>query len=267
MSRKYIFFALVVIIVAVCLVVYLNKEQTVGCHFKAHMTAFNEIKQNPDQWEDVLSKYSVSECTGGYLMGVLEGRKAFDPSFKLDSKTSVATCKSLEKNSSAKKTEMTCMHTMGHLFLTEKKGDLDQALKICSQVPGKHISECYAGVFMESIYKLNLHAHNLAEIGAWNSDDVKKQIIICNSYLGKRTQACWREISHMLVHLTNRDSEEIHRLCGQAKNLEARDECYIHSVAILTLTSTNQQDLCQKYADKRNLLLRCESVIKNNSLD
>src|SRR5262245_26260996 len=43
-----------------------------GCHFIAHVIAAEEVKKDPEHWEDVLTKIPIAGCTGGFLMGIME---------------------------------------------------------------------------------------------------------------------------------------------------------------------------------------------------
>lgn len=270
MLIKYLIIFVIIATLIVFGIIRFHKQETTGCHFKAHLIGFAAVKKDPANWEELLSKYSFSECTGGYLMGILEGHKYFDTSFKLDEQTSVKICAKIAKKSSDQKSEMTCMHTMGHLFLAEEQGKIEKALNICSKLDSLYRYECFAGVFMENIYRRNLRAHQIAEELVWTEENIAKQKNLCNTYSGDMAKACWREISHMFVHQSKNNPSAVYKACYSAPNREFSEECYIHAVGIMTLSANfkekNKKTLCDPYKKYKSLLMRCESVVKNNQL-
>ena len=176
-----------------------NETSQEGCHFIAHIISVEEIRKNPKDWENVLKTIPIEECTGGFLMGVIEGRSLFDKNFVLNSKSVRETCSYVKDSTHQASSEMICIHTMGHLLLVENAGDINKTLSVCDSLDEIYQLECASGTFMESEYRRNLALHNVGKVVPWNIKTINRQKNLCDTYTGTVQNACFRELSHMYL--------------------------------------------------------------------
>lgn len=247
----------------------LQKEDpsVTGCHFIAHVIASEEVNKNPGKWKELLKRIPIDGCTGGYLMGLMEGRSKFEKDFSVNSTTVQQICNEVKTASGGKDIDGTCFHVMGHLLLIETKGKLSQAVDMCSNLSGKFSYECHAGVFMENEYRRNLSAHGIGKSSKWNKDTMQQYKKICSDYNGLTSQACWREISHVFNVIYKNHPTDVYNACSQAPNAQSRDDCYIHAIGVMSISlQFDQKDfglLCKPYEDEEITYTRCTNMAIN----
>ncbi len=240
-----------------------------GCHFIAHVMATAEVRKNPPQWEDVLSKISTSDCTGGFIMGAIEGHKLYDRAFVLDASSLSRICRKVIERTAGYGDDQTCAHTMGHLLLVDTKGSLATATRVCDSVQKEYQYECYAGVFMENLYRRNLFVHGVGKSFAWNKKTLAEQEELCSSYPYLPAKACWRQLSHMYVVL-EKEPQKVFAACSRTGREDFRDACYFHAVGVMTLLSGDSaklRPLCVPYSDSPDKFSSCTDVIVSALLD
>lgn len=208
-----------------------NSSQ-VGCHLIAHKISFEEVSKNPKNWLSIFSKVTSGECTGGFLMGAMEAKKYYDKKFVLSQKTIASACDEISRINEGEG-KLTCYHITGHLLLVESGGDVNKTLAKCSGLEEEFKYECFAGVFMENLYRINLTQHDISNQFDWNEKELDKQIDYCSSFDGLISRACFRELSHMFVSLNKVDS------CKRADNKDSTKTCLDHAASITALTSEN----------------------------
>lgn len=222
-----------------------------GCHFIGHVVGEEEMKKHPEDWENTIAQLPIEACTGGFLMGALEARKEVDPTFILNAKTIPTICNRVLNTTKKPGSDQTCVHTSGHLLLIEKVGSVSKAIDECNNLQTVFIYECASGVFMENIYRRNLHDHGIGQPLVWNDETMREQMEFCKTFSGVQAQGCWRELSHMLVQITGRDPEKIYVLCLAAPEQTARESCYLHGVSVLLMTAKNEplqiRELCKPF--------------------
>jgi len=236
-----------------------------GCHFIAHVIASEEVKKNPDRWEDIFKQVQVDACTGGYLMGVLEGYYLLKPD-ELDADRIEEICDSLQNVTTAP-SEHTCTHVMGHIILAQAGGNLGLPLKICSNLKLSEQYECYNGVFMENEFQRNILAHTGGAVPVWTSKLIESYEKACLAYIDKPAKSCWREISHMYVSLEKSYPPKVFTLCSKAPNELFQNECYYHAVGIMSVSgkikSRDYGLLCKPFESHKGQYSRCISIVVN----
>ncbi len=240
-----------------------------GCHFIAHVIATTEVRKNPAKWEDVLGKIPSDDCTGGFIMGVMEGHKLSDKNFTFDADSLSFICSKMVEKTGGVSDDQTCAHTMGHLLLVEKEGDVSSAILVCDKVNKEYQYECAAGVFMENLYRRNLFDHGVGESFAWNKETLLVQEKLCSSYGDLSAKACWRELSHMYVVL-EKEPQKILQSCSKAGAENFQDACYLHAVGVMTLlssSSTSLEGFCVPYSDNAAKLSSCVDAVAGALLD
>jgi hypothetical protein len=224
-----------------------------GCHFIGHVVGEEEVKKDPGRWEETIAKLPVTQCTGGFLMGALEAHKELDKTFVLNAQTIPVICNRVLNHTQQLGSDQTCIHTTGHLLLIEKLGAVPKAIDECSQLQSFFIYECSSGVFMENIYRRNLHDHGIGLPLEWNAMTMEQQQRLCLEYIAVQGQACWRELSHMFVDMAERDAEKVYMMCNNAPEQNFIDSCYLHAVHVMVLTEKNSsfaiEKACAKFED------------------
>ncbi len=238
-----------------------------GCHFIGHVVAHEAVANSPANWPEVMRQLPVEACTGGFLMGLLEARKQFEPDFKLGADTISGTCKVIKQQQGSEGAEQTCVHTMGHLVLVEARGDIAKALAMCAALEDAYYYECASGTFMENIYRRNLVAHGTKEKLVWNGAELQRQKQLCSSHTGTAGKACWRELSHMLIQTSKRDMAKVFTACQGSGNNANSTACYMHAVGVMALLGQNHEDhanLCGPYNADQKMYNQCLTVADNS---
>ena len=81
--------------------------------------------------------------------------------------------------------DQTCVHIIGHVLLVQTKGNVDQAVAICSQIPLNLQKECASGIFMENFTRDNLVDHEIAPTVLWDDRTISQTEQLCRQYVGK----------------------------------------------------------------------------------
>jgi hypothetical protein len=210
-----------------------------GCHFIAHIIAADAVQKNDGDWRKALSELPLNDCTGGFIMGVFEGYKKFNPAISLNAAKALEICKSNNNRVRGKNNAETCMHTIGHLFLVEKEGNIGSAVTECSHLPPEFTSSCYNGLFMENLYRRNLADHEVSRIMSWNEETFQQQRELCSEFNAAVAQSCWRELSHMIIGISHQDRRNIAVLCSSAPDPHFSAACKKHAEEISALLSTD----------------------------
>lgn len=215
----------------------IQKSHTVqkGCHFIAHVIATEQVIKNNGDWEKTITQLPVNDCTGGFVMGTLEGAHYFDKKVILDAQTIPHICRKLTTRTTQKHSDQICVHTTGHLLLIEKAGNVQTAVNECKNLPSQYQYECLSGTFMEDLFHRNLITHGIGKPMAWDEKTFAKQQEVCETYTSIPAKACWRELSHMILSLAKKDLATISRLCLLASNELSQKACQTHAMDTLSL--------------------------------
>lgn len=243
--------------------------QTRGCHLLAHSISAAETAKDPSMWEEILTKFDPNSCTGGFIHGVIEAHSVSDPNFHLDSQSLGQLC-SLVAQKTGQGGEFNCAHIMGHILLAVNVNDIPKALDVCQGGPESMQYECFSGVFMENETRDNLVAHRLVDHIPWNKQTTQDQEDICHKYSGVMGRACWREISHMYSFISIDNPSLVYQLCNKAPTSMDQDDCYFHSVGIMTASFrfdlSNSKDLCNPFINLPQKYQQCISYSTNSMI-
>jgi hypothetical protein len=246
---------------------------TRDCHLIAHTIASNQTKKDPSSWQKLLSQIDANTCNGGFVHGVIEEKHNLDSAFVLDKQTIPEICQQVKELNGAE--EATCIHIMGHLVLLDTKGDLNQAVDRCLQLPTQHHDRCLGGVFMEYELKDNLIAHGISSPPIWDEEALITQEAICREFKGEVAKACWRELSRVYVLIYPNDPKKIFDNCIKSPDKEAVLQCYMHSMGFIATYPTTSDEvlkqLCSSVLFDKYYFLRCISYVNSyllsNSLE
>jgi hypothetical protein len=244
-----------------------NSSFSQGCHLISHVIASEEVAKANRSWEEIIAKVPVEDCGGGFIMGAIEGQQLFNQEFRLDEHTIPLVCEKTKQQASNVNTDQMCTHIMGHLVLVELKGNVEKATNVCSKTNFQSKYECLAGVFMENLLRRNLVAHGVGERFAWNEETLQAEKERCSEYSGQQANACWRELSHMIVYISRANPNAVFSQCSIAPNTTMQTECYIHAVGLMTQSTSFQRDdlsrLCMPYQGDKLLFSRCITMAIN----
>jgi hypothetical protein len=209
-----------------------------GCHFKAHLTASVEMSTHPHDMSKVLSELPLDDCTGGYIMGVIEGYKKQNKNVKIDLQAAQSICREVKNSTKNEDSEEICMHTIGHLILVQKNGSVPEALAFCDTLNSDFKYECYSGVFMENLYHHNMQNNEMS----FKTDDkiYAVQQKLCHDQVGVVAMACWRELSHMIVVRENSNIIKVDEECEKAQDTFSREACTVHAKGVMELTKLTE---------------------------
>jgi hypothetical protein len=244
----------------------LNPQDTRGCHFIAHKISQAEVEKNPKNWENVLREVSPSLCTGGFLHGVLEVHAGYDPEFEINNETVTEICRNMIGLKS-RFGERSCYHSMGHLLLMQKEGEIDPAVNQCDTIKYPNARyECLSGAFMETITQENLLAHGyVAKRDPWDREKALITEKLCSIYSGMAAKACWKEISFLYFAIHVSDPIGLYNECQTAPNQEMRDECFIYGAGnVVHTTRFDQKNLvkvCHQFPIENPLFRPCMTQI------
>lgn len=232
-----------------------------GCHFIGHIIGEAEVKKDPSAWQDRIAHLPITDCSGGFLMGALEAHKQSDQSFVLNKETITDLCTNVQEKTKQRSADQTCVHTSGHLLLIDTKANVGKAIDTCRELSTVFQYECFSGVFMENIYRRNLEEHDIGKALVWNEKTFAEQQHVCLQYYGKASQACWRELSHMILSIANKNPERVAMLCNGAPEQYEKDACYLHAVGVMLLTMKESENLintlCKPYGTTKERLEEC----------
>lgn len=248
-----------------------NDKATNGCHFIAHSIAMKAVEKDPAHWQDLLGRLPTHECTGGFIMGVLEGHKMQSPEFQVNNQTIATICHTIRADFKTEASELTCYHAMGHLLLVDTKGNIKSAVKYCTHMSESFSYECLAGVFMEQEYKHNLAASGREDEIPWDINFLHTQKQLCQKQTGLAAKACWRELSHIFVELSHNNIQAIFDQCQEAPNEAFQEACYHHSVSIITLTQNAHSEFfkhaCHPYSFDAQKYNTCNQIVIDSLMD
>jgi hypothetical protein len=238
-----------------------------GCHFIGHVIAHEAVAKNPANWQAVMQEINPEACSGGLLMGLIEARKHFEPGLKINKLVIQDLCNVKNWNEHKVKT---CIHTSGHLALVDFKGNVHAVLILCKTFDIAFQYECMSGAFMENLYRRNLSAHQVSKPSKWTETYLTRQQRFCDTFDSLPSKACWRELSHVIVAITNEKAATIWDICHTSGTKASGDDCYIHAVGVMALTGSRQdtrkKDLCLPFRNEATEFQRCKNMLRT-SLD
>lgn len=224
------------------------------CHVIAHKLMIEEVRKQPQKWEELLKIVDPNICNYGFIHGIIEGKTQVDPTFELSPATIPSFCAAMLEKKAERGVDQTCSHIVGHVLLVQTKGDVDKAIKICLGIPLTLQKECASGIFMENFTRENLVAHGIAEAVPWDDVTISTTEELCNQYEKEIAAGCWQEISHLYNHRAQKDSKLVLKDCMKAPQMALRQSCYLHSVATAIQNPQATKDyynkLCSVFDDR-----------------
>ena len=203
-----------------------------GCHLIAHIITQTETRKDPSKWQKIATAFNPNDCSGGFMHGAIEQHLLANPTAKFNAQNIHEVCDAI---TNPEQGEQNCFHIMGHLVLTSEGGKIPEAIPICDQIEkGDNQLECYSGIFMENITRVNLVSHGIAAPLPWDGKTQAEVENLCRAYDGEAAHGCWKEIAHLYVAFFKDDAKKIFERCNSANNSLFASECAMHAVGIIT---------------------------------
>ncbi len=109
-----------------------------------------------------------------------------------------------------------CIHGTGHGLLGSYNFNIEPALKDCDKFSESNRNYCYDGVFMEYSEHPEIYSGKQNEF-----------IKICSDSTKIYSQNCSRYVFAVFGNLTNWNTAEIAKLCGEINYKSVSDECFV----------------------------------------
>lgn len=220
-----------------------------ACHLTAHAISETEVKKHPQNWIKVANIDPV-ECSGGFIHGALGMHVWQNPQFTFDAKSINDICSAVH---TSRTPIQNCYHTMGHLGLIEKQGNIAETVSICNALEqGMQQLQCYTGIFMENIVRDLLVSHGIAQHIEINEQSAKMYESICKSWENNFAvaQGCYLEIARVYVDLYQNDGQKVFNRCNTAPDPDFAHKCSFHAAGLMAINlgfdPQKNNDNCQK---------------------
>ena len=226
-------------------------SRTYTCHTIAHRISLAQVRKDPTSWRKILNSIDPQSCSGGFYHGILEGHAGFEPNFELNG----AQIDKLCSDKGSVYNEGSCIHILGHILMVQFNGEIPKAIEVCKHVSISPSDQCYSGVFMENMTKQNLSEHGIAKPFKWTTDSLEGMEKLCFQYKEDAAYGCWGEMGHMYAAVYNDDPQKVLNDCLVAPDKKFTTNCYLHAVAKISVTSSNQSDInsmCDVYKESPN---------------
>lgn len=229
-----------------------------SCHVIAHYMSHEAYARSPGDFYELIDTLNVNSCGSGFLHGVLEAYTGEHPEIPVDGEFASTICG--RGNDDYRK--KTCVHFVGHIFLLNAYGNLEEALPLCETVRNEWKYNCYDGIFMEDHQKLILADHGMAELPVLDKAYISKLEAKCMESSGPMGQACWTEMAEIYAHAYGYKPDIIFTNCKKAQTDTYAQECYFKGVVAMSIypgfdTEEPLTALCNFYSYDGKLYDRC----------
>lgn len=233
-------------------------EATKNCHLIAHKIASSEVKKG-HPWQEFLKMIDPYFCTGGFVHGVLEAAVSRDSLSLLEDSSPDLLCNTAYRDEFPR---IACVHALGHIILTEANGDISDAVSVCYKAKDEtNRHNCFAGVFMENITRLNLETHGVASQVPPSTEFAESVENVCKSFPSVPQHACWQELAHLYLKIYGDDPTLTFQACNRASEKAMARSCYMHAAGMMavadSLNPTELDKICRKYEIENPLYQRC----------
>lgn len=223
-----------------------------SCHVIAHRMSNAAYKIDPRDFTHIVDTVDITSCGGGFLHGILGAYADDHPNLTIDGAFGEAICDHGDPyriNS--------CMHFIGHMFILDTLGNLEQALPRCEGIREALRFNCYDGIFMEDHQKLMLSEHGIVPLPVLDKNYFNIIEKKCLNSSGIMAQACWTEMAEMYAHGYRYDPTIIYNNCSKAQTSDFAKSCYLKGV--------NAMAIYPGFDTKPKLLSLCAPYINNSS--
>lgn len=210
------------------------------CHVLGHELSAREVKKNPDNWQEVLTRCPQTMCNNGCLHGGMMER--FQSESLNDSQTEEAikdlinVCEPRGDWNPLEVERSMCYHAIGHLNMYITNADMQKAADLCKveaiKPDGRDYTQtCVQGVFMQVFQPLDPEDFALIEGVAPKKEEVSK---FCDKYDDFLRGACYRESWPLFRSEIITPAGSI-KFCSYSKDLIENERCYSGLLSIVTI--------------------------------
>jgi hypothetical protein len=216
------------------------------CHVLGHKLSAVEVRKDPENWKNVMTRCPVGVCANGCHHGVLQ--EHFRSEYLTDAQITAAMpdlkeiCEEKPNWRLTGFEQANCYHGLGHLTMFLTNGDMKKAVQVCDQTAkkddGRDLSSvCYDGLFMQLFQPVEPEDIALAE----GKIPTKEQLTTyCSGFIDQTKQeSCW--IQGWILYKDEIEKPEgLVTFCETGEPLARESKCY--DALFHVIAQTNQMD-------------------------
>lgn len=231
-----------------------QQDKTYGyCHVTAHYLSEQEVRKNPENWKNVITKCPEGSCSNGCIHGVFMERFQSDRFSKSEleslSKELRSVCLQNEYWQPTRSESNGCFHALGHTTMYLTNANTQESLDFCNNVVADNnknfIFSCYQGLFMQIFQPLEAEDKVLVSKIRPTKDTVSQ---FCSKFTGQSRVACMIE-SWPYYYPELKEPETLALFCESIDKNEKRI-CYSTVINILTSNSQIDLDFMNSYCSR-----------------
>ena len=231
-----------------------SKDKTFPyCHVLGHELSASEVKKDPDNWKNVVSRCPSGQCSNGCIHGGFQERfrkESFSTQAEIDNiKPDLKTICEQRKDWNPTGLEQgSCYHALGHLTMYVTEADIDKSLILCNEIAlkddGRDLRQvCYDGVFMQMFQPLEPEDFALIRGKELTKNTVKK---FCSDYDPLAQASCISE-SWPLFSQEVKTPDGLIKHCSQIPDIGLQNRCYSSLFYILTVQFNFDSDKIEMF--------------------
>lgn len=226
------------------------------CHVLGHELAAREVRKDPKNWKDVITRCPSGVCSNGCLHGGLQEKFRGAESLTDDQVEKLVPdlqnlCEPRGSWNPTRLEQASCYHALGHLNMYAVAANIEKALPLCERIALKPDGAdwrvlCYDGVFMQMFQPLEPEDFALIKGREPTRDNVDA---FCDSYEGKPRASCISESWPLFIKDILNDPNAAVALCNKS-DIGDRARCLNAIFYVLTsrsgLDSAKMSDYCAR---------------------
>lgn len=146
----------------------------------------------------------------------------------------------------------------------QTRGNISEAISICSSLDDLNQYGCAEGVSMEDSNRENFVEHgSIAERKKWDKDFIAERESYCRTYKGRIASACYVTIADLYASVYQGDKLRLLSLCQSAPTVSDKQQCFFEAAAFSTFLSVSRGDKKEDLCDvlENDEYHRCVSFI------
>ncbi|HYE22299.1 MAG TPA: hypothetical protein VD998_01775 [Verrucomicrobiae bacterium] len=169
------------------------------CHVLGHELSAQEVRKNPDDWKQVVTRCPSGVCSNGCIHGGFQERfraEYLTPEQVEELKPELASiCERRPDWNPTGLEQGSCYHALGHLTMYLTQADINQSVRLCNEVAkkadGRDFSQlCYDGAFMQIFQPLEAEDFTLIE---GKEIGLSQVLDFCRTFETEARSSCWSE--------------------------------------------------------------------------
>lgn len=228
------------------------------CHVLGHELSAREVRKDPNNWKEVLSRCPSGVCSNGCLHGGLQEKfrdveKLTDEQIKSIENDLRTLCEKRDNWDPTGVEQGSCYHALGHLTMYMVDAEVDRALEICDETTlkddGRDFRQlCYDGVFMQIYQPLEPEDFALVEGKQPSAENVEDY---CMKYDIMPRASCRSESWPLFFEDLKNDPKNLESFCAKS-DYGYEDRCYLSIIYVLTSLSNLDKEEMTEYCANIN---------------